>query len=214
MKTITIALLAALAAPAFAHDGDLTLGSLCAQADVPTQAEYDPRTHADNFCALATHEPGKAVAQLGKMIATTRARTNPNRHYFDPRTGSDDTYIQLLTDWMVEENDEGREWKVIRQSGAGIGPDEGLLWTQFVIIDELESHTRPRRCVTLRLHQLHSHSLGSEPQVRYRVRIFVSGGHERSAETVHHGFPEHIVAFYKQRMSERYPYADERCTRR
>ena len=209
MKIIML-LLAALTANAFAHDGELTLGSLCAEVEIPDV--YNARDHADNFCALATHQPRAAVAQLNKMISTTRARTNPNRHYFDPRTGSGDVYLQLLQPWMQEENAEGRaEWKVVRQSGAGIGQNEGWLWTQFVIIDELESRHESRRCVTLRLHQLHHQSLGVEGRVMYRVQIFVSGGRERGAFSNHGGFPQHIVAAYEQRMSERYPYADSRC---
>ena len=110
-----------LSASAFAQgQGGLTLGSLCARADVPTHAEYDPREHADNFCALATHEPTKAVAQLNKMIRTTRAADNPNRFYFDRRLRGDG-YVQLLRPWMVDENEptgNGPQWTVRRYEGG------------------------------------------------------------------------------------------------
>lgn len=119
MKTITIILALVLSASAFAQaPAGLTLGSLCATADVPSADEYNAQTHADNFCALATHEPSKAVAQLGKMIRTTRARENRNRFYFDPKRGADPrVYIQLLRPWMVEQNVTGNhDWQIFRRT--------------------------------------------------------------------------------------------------
>ena len=93
----------------------------CAGRHAATADEYaaDPLGHADDFCALARFEPHKAAAQLGKMIRTTRARENRNRHYFDPLRGdSPELYIQLLRPWMREANDRGAaEWTASQRRG-------------------------------------------------------------------------------------------------
>ena len=144
MKTIVVAVLTVgLSASASAQgQGGLTLGSLCARADVPTQAEYDPREHADNFCALATHDPTKAVAQLNKMIRTTRAADNPNRFYFDRRKLADG-YIQLLRPWMVDENEptgNRPQWTVRRYAGG-----------EFTISDDSVDNWQCRRRARVRI---------------------------------------------------------------
>ena len=121
----TAALAALLTLPASAQG---LLDAICDAAtqngETATADEYaaDPLGHADDFCALARFEPHKAAAQLGKMIRTTRARENRNRHYFDPLRGDDPTvYIQLLRPWMRSANERGSANWTVSQSRSTAG---------------------------------------------------------------------------------------------
>lgn len=121
MRTI-IVFVTTLLLPAVATAQDFSLSRICEGADVPTEQEYtdNPIAHADNFCALALYAPANAKAQLDKMIRTTRAQENRNRHYFDPKHGGKPgLFIQLLRPWMREENASGAaNWRVIRRSSV------------------------------------------------------------------------------------------------
>lgn len=112
MKNIVTTVLATLAvllgASAFAQSP--SFAEVCESQDIPTVAEYEsnPGAYADNFCALATYAPQRAARQLNSMIALVRRHNNPNRYYFDPKTGSPPgLYIQLLRSWMAEQNAAG-----------------------------------------------------------------------------------------------------------
>ena len=104
MRT-TLALIAAAVVAGFpASTWAQSLADICATETLPTMAEYEsnPTAYADNFCALATYAPQRAASQLNKTVSLVRQANNPNRHYFDPKSGvSAGTYIQLLRPWMT-----------------------------------------------------------------------------------------------------------------
>ena len=78
--------------------------------------EFDAALHADDFCALLAHKPAAARQHLSTAIQRNRAANNPNRLYFDPKTGSPaGLYIQLLRPWMAEQNAAGtHDWRVVQ----------------------------------------------------------------------------------------------------
>ena len=92
----------------------------------PTEEEFNPQTHADNFCALLRYKPESAVAQLNKMIRTTRRFENPRRYYFDPLLGNPrpktETYVQIWRPWM---DDAAIPIEIVRSSN-------GNLWISLV----------------------------------------------------------------------------------
>lgn len=116
----TIAIVATLLLSNVAHADALT--EACEDEDVPTEVECasEPEVYADSFCALLTHEPRKAIKQLSKALVANRTLNNPNRYYFDPRTGAEPgTYIQLLRPWMKRQNADGvADWRVLRRYGG------------------------------------------------------------------------------------------------
>ena len=77
-------------------------------------ADYDPQRDADDWCKLAYNEPHKARRQVSKAVSLVRTQNNPNRFYFDPKTGAPPgLYIQLLRPWMVTQNAAGtHDWRV------------------------------------------------------------------------------------------------------
>lgn len=105
-------------APSFApQQGTSSAPGFCYARDPgdPTYdiTDYDPSRDSDDWCKLAYHEPFRARRQLAKAVAMVRSRNNPNRFYFDQKTGAPDgLYIQLLRPWMREENDAGSKWRV------------------------------------------------------------------------------------------------------
>ncbi len=122
------------------------LDAICEAAtergETATAAEYraDPGAHADDFCALARHEPHKAARQLSKMIRTTRLTDNPNRYYLDRRTGLDG-YIQLLRPWMDDANRRGvAKWTVRRYEDyyySSDGPSASIVITDDMVADPM-----------------------------------------------------------------------------
>ena len=209
MKTIIGTLLTvALSASASAQG---LLDAICDAAvqsgETATADEYraDPLAHADDFCALARFEPRKAAAQLGKMISTTRARSNPNRHYFDPRLGYGDGYVQLLRPWMIEENRTGAaDWTIVRVPVTGHGP----LHHQFVIRDELET-TIPRRCILVEIWtQGSSYRRADVEPATYGIEIYVSGWGQTSDYEQN---PLSITDMYERITDGQYPIANTSC---
>ena len=76
----------------------------------PNNTEYwnNPKSYADNFCALWLHERHKALRQLNKALKTNHVINDPNRWYFDLKLYPNAEHIQLRRPWM-----EGRQVKFI-----------------------------------------------------------------------------------------------------